>query len=63
LAAAGWDYHWRKQYWQRISVKGSTTSPNKISILEKIGIHPFNYSEADRISGPIEDFKAAQSHY
>jgi hypothetical protein len=24
-----------------ISVKGSTTSPNKISILEKIGIHPF----------------------
>ncbi|WP_198554696.1 SDR family NAD(P)-dependent oxidoreductase [Flavobacterium sp. ALD4] len=40
-----------------IRVNGSTTSPDKISILEKVGIHPFLIAlEADRISGPIEDF-------
>jgi nucleoside-diphosphate-sugar epimerase len=40
-----------------IRVNGSTTSPDKISILEKVGIHPFLIGlEADCISGAIEDF-------
>jgi hypothetical protein len=43
-----------------ISVKGSTTSPNKISILKKVEFILL-IAESDRISGPIEDFlKAAQ---
>jgi nucleoside-diphosphate-sugar epimerase len=38
-------------------INGSTTSPDKISILEKVGIHPFLIAlESDSISGAIEDF-------
>jgi nucleoside-diphosphate-sugar epimerase len=38
-------------------VNGSTTSADKIAILEKFGIHPFVITlETDRISGAIEDF-------
>jgi nucleoside-diphosphate-sugar epimerase len=40
-----------------IRVNGSTTSADKIAILEKFGIHPFVITlETDRISGAIEDF-------
>jgi UDP-N-acetyl-D-mannosaminuronate dehydrogenase len=43
-----------------ISVKGSTTSPNKISILEKSEFILLIALEADRISGQSRILKAAQ---
>lgn len=40
-----------------IRVNGSTTSPDKFSILEKAGIHSFLITlESDFVSGAIEDF-------
>ncbi|MDX6180868.1 SDR family oxidoreductase [Flavobacterium sp. Fl-77] len=41
------------------SVKGSTTSENKLSVLENAGIHPFLVAlESESVSGAIEDFLA-----
>lgn len=42
-----------------ITVKGSTTSPEKLSMIEKLGIQPFLIAlESGRISGDIETFLA-----